>query len=95
MFFHECFFNEILGEWPYYDEDGFMDEDDGGMSPDSDFEYEDSFSRKRKSGAGTGGGGGRKGGRSSNSKGVSYTFKIMYYSIEKQRKFEMTTKVGK
>ena len=50
-----------------------MDEDDGGMSPDSDFEYEDSFSRKRKSGAGTGGGGGRKGGRSSNSKGVSYT----------------------
>jgi len=63
--------SDTKGEWPYYDEDGFMDEDDGGMSPDSDFEYEDSFSRKRKSGAGTGGGGGRKGGRSSNSKGGS------------------------
>ena len=29
-------------EWPYYDEDGFMDEDEERNS-DSDFEYEDSF----------------------------------------------------
>merc|ERR1711936_963990 len=45
---------ENKGEWPYYDEDGFMDEDDM-PSPDSDFEYEDSFSKKRKSGGGGGG----------------------------------------
>jgi len=45
------------GEWPYYDEDGFMDEDDM-PEPDSDDEYEDSFSKKR----GGGGRGGRKSG---------------------------------
>jgi zinc finger protein ubi-d4 len=45
------------GEWPYYDEDGFMDEDDV-PEPDSDDEYEDSFSKKR----GGGGRGGRKSG---------------------------------
>jgi len=56
------------GEWPYYDEDGFMDDDDM-PSPESDFEYEDSFSKKRKSGGG--GGPGRKGGRGSSSRGAS------------------------
>ena len=52
-------------DWPYYDEDGFMDdgENDGGNS-DSDFEYEDSYSKKRKSGRGGGGGGGGPGRRS-------------------------------
>lgn len=43
-------------EWPYYDEDGFMDDDDedqGARNSDSDFEYEDSNSRKRKSGRGS------------------------------------------
>ena len=40
-----------------------MDEDDGGLSPDSDDEYENSFSKKLKKG---GAGGGRKsGGRGS------------------------------
>jgi len=53
-------------EWPYYDEDGFMDEDEERNS-DSDFEYEDSFSKKqrRSQGAGGGGGGRRGGGRGS------------------------------
>jgi len=42
-------------DWPYYDEDGFMDDDDGdgGRNSDSDFEYEDSYSRKRKSKGGS------------------------------------------
>jgi len=46
------------GEWPYYDEEGFMDDDDM-VGPDSDDSYEDSFSKKKGKG---GGGGGRKGG---------------------------------
>jgi len=62
-------------EWPYYDEDGFMDDDDedqGARNSDSDFEYEDSNSRKRKSGRGSTGrgnsrsrGGGGGGGNAS------------------------------
>ena len=44
-----------------------MDEDDGGLSPDSDDEYENSFSKKLKKG---GAGGGRKsGGRSRGGRG--------------------------
>ena len=52
-----CILYIFIGEWPYYDEDGFMDEDDM-PEPDSDDEYEDSFSKKR----GGGGRGGRKSG---------------------------------
>jgi len=51
------------GEWPYYDEDGFMDEDDMDEPPDSDDEYENSFSKKR--GKGGGGRGSKGGGRGS------------------------------
>ena len=52
--------------WPYYDEDGFMDDGEAEGNSDSDFEYEDSYSRKRKSTAG----GGKRGGSSRGSKGV-------------------------
>ena len=38
--------------FPYYDEDGFMDDGENEGGSDSDFEYEDSYSRKRKSGKG-------------------------------------------
>jgi hypothetical protein len=49
-----------------------MDEDDGGLSPDSDDEYENSFSKKQKRG---GAGGGRKsGGRSRGGRGAGKEF---------------------
>ena len=66
-------------EWPYYDEDGFMDDDDedqGARNSDSDFEYEDSNSRKRKSGRGSTGRGNSRsrggGGGSSNASKVNF-----------------------
>merc|ERR1711936_370726 len=54
-------------EWPYYDEDGFMDDGENEVrSDDSDFEYEDSWSRsKRTSSGGPGRGRGRGRGRGS------------------------------
>ena len=57
-------------EWPYYDEDGFMDDDggEGGGNSDSDFEYEDTYSRKRKSGRGSKGGGNNRSSRGGPSK---------------------------
>merc|ERR1712223_367612 len=60
--------------WPYYDEDGFMDDGEAEGNSDSDFEYEDSYSRKRKSTAG----GGKRGGSSRGSKGGS---KVSFGSV--------------
>jgi len=60
-------------EFPYYDEDGFMDEEDHMLNSDSDFEYEDSWSKKRKSGRGGGKGGpgrGHKGSMKAGGAGV-------------------------
>lgn len=56
-------------DFPYYDEDGFIDDGENEGNSDSDFEYEDSYSRKRKAEKGRGSIGGRSGGRSS-SRGV-------------------------
>jgi len=61
---------DAKGEWPYYDEDGFMDEDDGGLSPDSDDEYENSFSKKLKKSGGGAGPGRKSGGRSRGGRGA-------------------------
>lgn len=61
-------------EWPYYDEDGFMDDDDEdpvARNSDSDFEYEDSNSRKRKSGRGNSGRGNSRSGRGGPGSGAS------------------------
>ena len=59
-------------EWPYYDEDGFMDDGENEVrSDDSDFEYEDSWSRSKRTSAGSGRGrGSRGGGRGRGSKDV-------------------------
>ena len=53
-------------DFPYYDEDGFIDEDEAMLNSDSDFEYEDSYSKKSKSGGGRGKGRGNR-----TSRGVS------------------------
>jgi len=61
-------------EWPYYDEDGFMDDDDEdpvARNSDSDFEYEDSNSRKRKSGRGSSSRGNSRSGRGGPGSGAS------------------------
>jgi len=61
-------------EWPYYDEDGFMDDGENEANSDSDFEYEDSWSRSKRTSAGSGRGrGSRGGGRGRGSKDPSKT----------------------
>ena len=51
-----------------------MDEDDGGLSPDSDDEYENSFSKKLKKSGGGAGPGRKSGGRSRGGRGAGKEF---------------------